>query len=84
MKINWKVRVKNKMFWVALVPAIFLLIQTICNVFGFSFDFTNLSNNILSVVDAIFSLLVICGVVIDPTTKGMSDSERALNYKELK
>ena len=34
MSINWRVRIKNKAFWVALIPAVLLLIQQVCGVFG--------------------------------------------------
>ena len=37
--INWKVRIKNKMFWLALIPAALLLVQTVCSVFGIELDF---------------------------------------------
>ena len=38
--INWLVRVKNKMFWISLIPAVIVLIQTIAAVFGFTIDLT--------------------------------------------
>lgn len=37
-KINWKVRIKNKAFWLALIPAVLLLIQVIASVFGYTLD----------------------------------------------
>ncbi|MDT2614718.1 phage holin, partial [Enterococcus dongliensis] len=43
MKINWKVRMKKKTFWLAIVPAIFLLIQTIADPFGYKWDFVVLN-----------------------------------------
>ena len=82
--INWKVRIKNKAFWVALVPAVLLLIQVIAAVFGYSLDLGSLGNKLLDVVNAIFALLAILGVVTDPTTSGISDSEQALAYTEPK
>lgn len=84
MKINWKARVKNKLFWVALIPAILVLIQVVANVFGFTIDLNGLSDKLLDVVNAIFVLLSILGVVVDPTTSGISDSEQALTYTEPK
>ena len=84
MNINWKVRLKNKTFWVTLIPAILLLIQVIANVFGFVIDLGDLGNKLLAVVNAIFSVLVILGVVTDPTTAGTSDSEQAMTYTEPK
>lgn len=82
MKLNWKVRLKNKLFWIEVVPAIALVIQAVAAVFGFTIDLSTMTGKILGVVDAVFALLVIMGVVVDPTTVGVSDSERALQYKE--
>lgn len=82
--INWMVRIKNKAFWVALVPAVLLLIQVVAAVFGFTLDLGDLGNKLLDVVNAAFSVLVILGVVNDPTTEGVSDSEQALTYTEPK
>ena len=84
MNINWVVRIKNKTFWVTIIPAILLLIQVVANVFGFVIDLGDLGNKLLDVVNAVFSLLVILGVVTDPTTAGTSDSEQALTYTEPK
>lgn len=83
-KINWLVRIKNKTFWISIVPAILLLIQVIAAVFGYTLDLGELGNKLLDVVNAVFSVLVILGVVSDPTTSGVSDSEQALTYTEPK
>lgn len=80
-KINWIVRIKNKAFWVALVPAILLLIQAIAAVFGLTIDLGDLGDKLLTVINALFAVLAILGVVVDPTTPGTGDSERALTYK---
>jgi len=79
--INWKVRIRNKSFWLALVPAILILIQVIASIFGFEIDYTELSGKLISLVDAVFVILAILGIVTDPTTKGISDSEKALTYE---
>ena len=84
MKINWTVRIKNKSFWLAIIPAILLLIQVVAALFGFELDLNDLGTKLLSVVNALFSVLVILGVVVDPTTSGLSDSDRALTYTEPK
>ena len=47
--------------------------------FGFKIDLSELSGKLLAVVDALFAVLVILGIVTDPTTKGLGDSERALS-----
>ena len=84
MNINWIARVKNKNFWVTLIPAVLLLIQTVAAVFGFTLDFGELGNQLLSVVNALFAVLAILGIVTDPTTAGISDSKQALTYTEPK
>jgi phi LC3 family holin len=81
-EINWKVRIKNKVFWIALIPAMLLLIQTGCSVFGVELDFGNLQDKLLAVVNALFAVLVILGIVADPTTEGLGDSKRAMTYEE--
>lgn len=81
MKINWLVRLKNKTFWISVIPAILLLIQAVAAVFGFALDFGDLGNKLLAVVNAVFALLSILGVVNDPTTIGISDSNRAMTYE---
>lgn len=82
--INWKVRFANKAFWVAFVPAILLLIQVVAAVFGYTLDLGDLGNKLLAVVNALFAVLALLGIVTDPTTKGVSDSAQALTYEEPK
>ena len=83
-KINWTVRAKNKAFWVALIPAVLLLVQVVAAVFGFTIDLGDLGNKLLAVVNALFAVLAILGVVTEPTTSGITDSEQALEYTEPK
>ena len=82
--INWKVRIKNKVFWLSIIPAILLLIQSVAAVFGYTLDFTDLTTKLLAVVEALFVVLAILGVVVDPTTHGIGDSKQALTYDEPK
>ena len=56
--INWIVRIKNKAFWVALIPAVLLLIQVVAAVFGYTLDLGDLGNKLLDVVNAVFAVLV--------------------------
>lgn len=84
MKINWKIRLKNKYFWVSIIPALLLLIQVVAAVFGLKLNLGNLGNKLLDVVNATFALLSILGVVTDHTTQGIADSEQALTYTEPK
>lgn len=80
--MNWKVRFKNKQFWISLIPALALLVQAVAALFGWTLDLTELTGKILAVVDALFAVLVILGIVVDPTTAGVGDSLRALNYEK--
>ena len=80
--INWTVRIKNKAFWLAVIPAVLLLVQTVAAVFGYTLDLGEIGNRLIAVVNAVFGVLVVLGVVVDPTTAGVSDSNRAMNYKK--
>ena len=80
MSINWRVRLKNKTFWLSLIPAVLLLVQVIAAVFGYTLDLGELGNKLLAVVNPLFAVLSVLGVVTDPTTKGVSDSTQAMNY----
>lgn len=82
--INWKVRIKNKNFWLALIPALLLLVQVVAAVFGYTLDLGELGNKLLAVVNAVFAVLSILGIVTDPTTQGVADSNLALTYDEPK
>lgn len=82
-EINWKIRIKNKTFWLTLIPAVLLLVQAVSAPFGYTWDFVVLNQQLASIVNALFSVLAILGAVNDPTTKGVGDSERALMYDDL-
>ena len=81
-KINWSVRLKNKNFWLALVPALALLAQAFANIFNLTLEFGDTVDKILVFINVLFAFLVLIGVVNDPTTAGFSDSKRALTYTE--
>lgn len=78
--INWRVRIANKNFWLALIPAVLLLIQVVLSVFNVEMDFGELGNKLIAVVNAVFAVLAILGIVNDPTTDGLKDSARAMTY----
>lgn len=84
MNINWTVRIKNKNFWLTIIPAVLLLAQVVANVFGYTLDLGELGNKLLEVVNAVFAVLTILGIVTDPTTAGVSDSAQAMTYIEPK
>ena len=89
MKINWKVRLKNPVFWVGLVVAIVLPILTYL---GMSWEdmttWAALGNALLQAVKnpvILVSVLVsVWNLINDPTTKGLSDSAQALTYAKPK
>lgn len=84
MKINWGVRIKNRYFWIALIPAALLLIQAVAEVFGIELDLGALGDKLIAVVNAAFVVLAILGIVTDPTTSGLSDSTQAMTYDKPK
>lgn len=80
MNINWQVRFSNKNFWLSIIPAVLLLIQVCLVPFGYEWDFGVLNQQLAAIVNAVFGVLAILGVVTDPTTKGVSDSKQAMTY----
>ena len=79
--INWKVRIKNKQFWLALIPAVLVLAQVVAAVFGYTLELGELGDKLLAVVNAAFTVLAILGIITDPTTEGISDSAQAMTYE---
>lgn len=80
MKINLKARFRHKTFVVALFSLLLVLANQIAGLFGV--DITIYNDQITSLAETIFAILGMLGILIDPTTEGISDSERALNYDE--
>lgn len=78
--INWKVRIKNKAFWVTAIPTVLLLITQVAGVFGFTLDLSALGDKLIGIAGTVFLILSLVGIVVDPTTKGVNDSERAMGY----
>ena len=84
MKINWKVRIKNKNFWISLIPTVLLMVQPILELVGVDIDLGDVGNTLLTVVDGVFVLMAVLGIVTDPTTAGISDSDLAMTYDKPK
>ena len=82
--INWKVRFKNKAFWLAFIPALLLLVQQICALFGVTIDIAGVSAQLVAIVETAFIILALWGVVNDPTTVGAADSKQAMSYVKPK
>lgn len=85
--INWKVRFKNKAWVTAFFSQLLILAQivlSVLNTYGVvDFQLTDqIKQEFLTIFNSVFVLLSMLGVVQDPTTKGVGDSERAMQYKE--
>ena len=64
------------------MPAFLLLAQTIGAPFGYKWDFVVLNQQLAAIINAAFGLLAIIGVVVDPTTAGIKDSQRVMEKLE--
>lgn len=79
MQINWKVRLRNKA-WLASVLA--LIVSFIYDLLAMADFVPPLSEDwLMSLIQTLLTLLTALGVVIDPTTDGAGDSDRAMNYQ---
>jgi phi LC3 family holin len=85
--INWRVRLKNRTWVIAFVSQIMIVAQVILegmNMLGWTSVRLSdeIQNEVLMLVNSIFIILSMLGIVQDPTTKGIKDSERAMTYNE--
>lgn len=80
MKINWKLRLQNKFTLSALISAVVVFVYEVAGALGFVLPVSQ--EQVLSAVAALLAVLVALGVVVDPTTNGVDDSNRALEYEE--
>ncbi len=80
--INWKLRLKNKTTLLSLAATIVAFVYQICSIFGYAPPIAE--DQITQLVGIVVNILVAIGVVVDPTTKGISDSARAKMYNEPK
>lgn len=78
MKINWKVRMRHRQFWIAMISAVVLLANQVASLFGY--DITLISANIQQLLESILLILALLGIIIDPTTSGIRDSSQAMFY----
>lgn len=81
MRINWRVRINNKAFWITMIPAVLVLAQFVLSLFGINIDISSVEGRLIAVVDALFVVLTMTGVINDPTTVGFDDSARAMTYE---
>lgn len=80
MRINWKVRFKNKTWLLTFIAAVLTLVYRALNVVGITPHIAQ--EELVELATMLVGILVLLGVVIDPTTKGGSDSELAMTYKK--
>ena len=80
MKINWKVRFKNKIWLGSFLSLIVSFAYSMLGLFDIFPDVTR--NNVIEILNQILTFLGLIGVLVDPTTAGLGDSERAMGYEE--
>lgn len=73
MRIDWQSRVKNRTFWLTLIPAVLLLAQAIGTPFGYKWDFVVLNRQLADIINALFMVLSVIGVINNPTTGSLKD-----------
>lgn len=78
--INWKVRIKNKYFWLAAIPSALLIVEAVAKMFGYEVSLSSFGDSLLDVVRAVFAFLALLGITNDPTTAGLTDSKLAMTY----
>ena len=82
MKINWKVRMQHKTFWVSLISLLIVLANQIAGIFNV--DITIYNAQVTAITETILGILALLGIIIDPTTSGASDSYQAMRYRKPK
>lgn len=80
MKMNWKLRLKNKTTLITLLTSIAALIYQILGAFGVVPGISEQS--IVTIIGIAVNALCMLGIVVDPTTKGIGDSNRAMEYNQ--
>ncbi|MBR3952571.1 MAG: phage holin [Oscillospiraceae bacterium] len=76
--INWKVRLRNPIFWTTIIPAAVSFVYCVLGAFGVVPALTE--SMVLNIATAIITALTTLGVLVDPTTAGVKDSALALTY----
>ena len=78
MKINWKARFKNKAFVIAFITMIIAFVYSILSLFGIVPSVAE--DTVTEIITLVIEFLAMLGILVDPTTDGVNDSERALTY----
>lgn len=78
MKINWKVRLRNPIFWITMVPMVLSAVYEILAWAGVTPAIPE--GSVLRILQLIVKILGMLGIINDPTVKGLLDSLRAMTY----
>jgi len=82
MKVNWKLRFSNKVTLTAIVLAAIALIYQVLAIIGVAPQISE--SQLVQLAGMVINLLAVLGIITDPTTAGMSDSDQALGYDKPK
>ena len=81
MEINWRVRLKNRQFWLGAVGAVGTCALSLADAFDLGAYASPWVEAIEGAAAAVLAVLAFLGVVVDPTTEGVGDSSQALQYE---
>lgn len=79
MTINWKVRFKNKAFVVSFTTIVIGFVYQVLGLIGITPSISD--SDAINLITTFVNVLAMVGVVVDPTTEGISDSDRAMTYE---
>ena len=79
MRINWKVRFKNKVWLGSFLSLVIGFIYSLLALFDVFPAVTQ--NLVVQLLNQVLTFLGLIGVIVDPTTAGIGDSERAMGYE---
>lgn len=82
MMINWKLRLQNKCTLTAIVLSVIAIAYNVASACGYALPVEQ--SVVIDIAESIIGVLVLIGVIVDPTTSGLSDSEQAMQYEEPK
>ena len=80
MKVNWKVRFRNKTWLTMFISLVVGFVFNMLKLFDIVPTFTE--NLVMNIVGQVLTFLGLIGVIVDPTTAGFDDSNRAMEYTE--
>lgn len=78
--INWKIRLQNKTFVLTLLTTVLAFVYNILGMFDIVPKISE--SEVTTIITTLVNLLALLGILIDPTTKGLGDSDRVLNKKD--